>query len=433
MALILPDVPALRLRLLRLWARLAQIRHWRPQFSLARVRAAARTSTAMPLGAQQLKRQRTSTLLSLAGVTASLLVIFAQLGIERAVYESSVRLHRMVAGDLVVVPYGFKSMQLHAEVPVAVTDIVETNPSVAGTSPFWFGVMSIVHPGMPTSRRIAWYAIDVERPAIDVPGLRENLYKLRETRRILYDRASRPYFGNLAEDTEAGKEVPVLGPPDNRGLLRQLFVVGTFALGPNVLNDGSILMSEQSMAEVFGAWWSDRPAFIAIRLVPGADPVAVQQQLNRALVGRGEAITIHEFEKRERGYWSGETPVGYITDLGFVMGVMIGMVFIYYAQYQIIRFYLPEYAILKSLGYGWWFFLFMIGQIGAAIITPAFVLSFTLGRMVYGATEAAMHLGMTMGLREMVVALVACVIMTVVSSLFAIRRLWKVDPIMLFE
>ena len=61
------------------------------------------------------------------------------------------------------------------------------------------------------------------------------------------------------------------------------------------------------------------------------------------------------------------------------MGVMIGMVFIYYAQYQIIRFYLPEYAILKSLGYDWWFFLFMIGQIGAAIITPAFLVAFTLG------------------------------------------------------
>ena len=52
-----------------------------------RLRAAAKTAAAMPLGAQQLRRQRTSTLLSLAGVTASLLVIFAQLGIERAVYE----------------------------------------------------------------------------------------------------------------------------------------------------------------------------------------------------------------------------------------------------------------------------------------------------------------------------------------------------------
>ena len=31
------------------------------------------------------------------------------------------------------------------------------------------------------------------------------------------------------------------------------------------------------------------------------------------------------------------------------------------------------------------------------------------------------------------VALVASMVMTVVSSLFAIRRLWKVDPIMLFE
>ena len=116
---------------------------------------------------------------------------------------------------------------------------------------------------MPTSRRIAWYAIDVERPAVDVPGLRENLYKLRETRRMLFDRDSRPYFGDLAELAERGEEVPVLGPPDNRGLLRQLFVVGTFAVGPNVLNDGAVMMSETTMAEVFGSWWSDRPAFIA--------------------------------------------------------------------------------------------------------------------------------------------------------------------------
>src|SRR5262249_4652360 len=264
---------------------------------------------AMPLGVQQLKRQRTSTLLSLAGVTASLLVIFAQLGIERAVYESSVRLHRMVVGDLVIVPYGFKSMQLHAEVPVAVTDIVTTNPAVASTSPFWFGVMSITHSGMSVPRRIAWYAIDVERPAIDAPGMADNIYKLRETRRMLYDRDSRPYFGDLAEEADRGVEVPVLGPPDNRGLLHQLFVVGTFAVGPNVLNDGAVLMSEQTMAEVFGAWWSDRPAFISIKLVPGSDVQVVRQQLNQALVGRGEALTIQEFEQRERAYWSRETPV----------------------------------------------------------------------------------------------------------------------------
>lgn len=421
MALVIPAIPSLKLR------------GWWPRFSLTRLRAAAKTATTMPLGAQQLKRQRTSTLLSLAGVTASLLVIFAQLGIERAVYDSAIRLHRTVAADLVLVPYGFKSLQLHAEVPVAMIDIVSANPSVAGTMPLWFGVMSMSHAGMPTARRIAWYAIDVERPAIDVPGLHENLYRLREARRMLYDRESRPYFGDLGEIADDAAEVPVLGPPDNRGLLRQLFVVGTFAVGPNVLNDGAVLMSEGTMAEVFGAWWSDRPAFIAIRLAQDADPVGVRQELNRALAGRGEVITKAELEARERRYWSRETPVGYITDLGFVMGVMIGMVFIYYAQYQIIRFYLPEYAILKSLGYDWWFFLFMIGQIGAAIITPAFLVAFTLGRFVYGATEAAMHLGMSMGLREMGVALIACVVMTVVSSLFAIRRLWKVDPIMLFE
>ncbi len=402
-------------------------------FSLAKFRAAARTAAAMPLGAQQLRRQRTSTLLSLAGVTASLLVIFAQLGIERAVYDSSIRLHRSVIADFVLVPAGFKSLQLHAEVPVAMNDIVSAHPSVAGTRPFWFGVMSMSHAGMSTSRRLAWYAIDVERPAIDVPGLRENLYKLRVTRRILFDRDSRPYFGDLAKVAEQGEEVPVLGPPDNRQLLREMFVVGTVAIGPNVVNDGAVVMSEGTMAEVFGPWWADRPAFIGIQLLEGTDRAEAKLSLAQAVGNRGEIITRQEFEAREKNYWSRETPVGYITDLGFIMGLMIGMVFIYYAQYQIIRFYLPEYAILKSLGYDWWFFLCMIGQIGAAIITPAFLVAFTLARVVYGVAETAIHLGMTMGLREMVVALVASLIMTAVSSLFAIRRLWKVDPIMLFE
>jgi putative ABC transport system permease protein len=205
------------------------------------------------------------------------------------------------------------------------------------------------------------------------------------------------------------------------------------SIGPNVVNDGAVVLSEGTMAEVFGSWYVDRPAFIAIQLVPGADRSTVREQLNKALNGRGEVITRAEFEAREKTYWSRETPVGYITDLGFVMGLMIGMVFIYYAQYQIIRFYLPEYAILKSLGYDWWFFLCMIAQIGAAIITPAFLVAFALARLVYGVAEASIHLGMTMGLREMVVALVASVVMTAVSSIFAIRRLWKVDPIMLFE
>jgi putative ABC transport system permease protein len=409
------------------------LRRWLPRISLANMRTAAKTAAAMPLGTQQLRRQRTSTLLSLAGVTASLLVIFAQLGIERAVYFSSVRIHRAVLADLVLVSAGFKSLQLHANVPMSMRDIVEANSAVAHTTPLWFDIMSINHSGMRAPRQLAWYAVDVERPALDVPGLRENLYKLRVTRRILFDRDSRPYFGDLAEVADRGEEVPVLGPPDYRQLLRELFVVGTVAIGPNVVNDGNVVMSEETMAEVFGNWYLDRPAFIGLQLAPGADLYTTRDQLNQALNGRAEVITIDEFENREKGYWSRETPVGYITDLGFIMGLMIGMVFIYYAQYQIIRFYLPEYAILKSLGYDWWFFFWMIGQIGAAIITPAFLAAFLLARVFYGAAEAAIHLGMTMGLREMVVALVASLVMTVVSSLFAIRRLWKVDPIMLFE
>jgi len=421
MAITLPGLPS------------QPFRRWWPRISFSQIRASARTAVSMPLGAQQLRRQRTSTLLSLAGVTASLLVIFAQLGIERAVYYSAIRIHKAVLGDAVLVPAGFKSLQLHASVPSAMSDVVAANSSVVGSSPFWFDVMSLHHSGMSAPRQIAWYAIDVEAPSIELPGLRENLYKLRVTRRILFDRESRPYFGDLGEVADKGEEITVLGPPDSRQLLRELFVVGSVAIGPNVVNDGAVVMSQDTMVEALGPWYAERPAFYSLRFLPGADQAKTRDALNQALAGRAEVITREEFERRERTYWSRETPVGYITDLGFVMGIMIGMVFIYYAQYQIIRFYLPEYAILKSLGYDYWFFLCMIGQIGAAIITPAFLVAFTLASVVYGVAEATIHLGMVMGLREMVVALVASIVMTAVSSLFAIRRLWRVDPIMLFE
>src|SRR5471032_3425687 len=273
MAITLPAVPSLRLR-----------RSW-PRFSLSLLRAAAKTAAAMPLGAQQLRRQRTSTLLSLAGVTASLLVIFAQLGIERAVYYSSVRIHRAVLSELVLVSPGFKSLQIHLNVPMSMRDIVEANSAVASTSPIWFDIMSIKHTGMSAPRQLAWWAIDVERPGIDVPDLRENLYKLRATRRILYDRDSRPYFGDLATIADKGEEVPVLGPPDYRQLLRELFVVGTVAIGPNVVNDGNVIMSEETMAEVFCSWYLDRPAFIGVTLASGADVIATRDQLNKALNG----------------------------------------------------------------------------------------------------------------------------------------------------
>jgi putative ABC transport system permease protein len=98
-----------------------------------------------------------------------------------------------------------------------------------------------------------------------------------------------------------------------------MFVVGTVAIGPNVVNDGAVVMSEGTMAEVFGSGGGP-PAFIGIQLVPGADPTAMREQLNKALSGRGEVITRDDFEAREKTYWSRETPVGYITDLGFVMG-----------------------------------------------------------------------------------------------------------------
>jgi len=395
-------------------------------------RRAILISAKLPLGVQQLRRQRTSAILALCGVTASIIVIFAQLGIENAIYASSVRVHRAVKGDLVVASPGFQSLQLFPYVPVDVVDMVAAHPQVRATKMLHFGNMSIMHEGMRSPRQILYYAIDVEQPAIDVPGLKENLSKLRIPRSLLFDRMSRPVYGDLLQRIARSNEALVLGPRDAVQLYRQLFAVGTYALGPNILNDGSLITSDLTLAEIF-QYPLDRPAFIAVDLVPGADLGEVTRDLRRIVGRRAEIFRKHEFIERERTFWSRDTPIGYVTNLGFFLGIAIGMVFIYYAKYQIIRSYLPEYAILKCFGYDRWFFLSVVIQIGVCVIMPSLVLGALISWGIYAAAENATHLGLSLGLREFGLALIAAIIMTLASSIFALRRLNKVDPVMLFD
>jgi putative ABC transport system permease protein len=292
--------------------------------------------------------------------------------------------------------------------------------------------MSLLHDGMRAPRQILYYGIDVEQPAIDVPGLAENLHKLRLPRRILFDRLSRPVYGDLIDRIAHSDETVVLGPRDAQQLYRQLFAVGTYALGPNILNDGSLITSDLTLVEMFG-YQLDRPAFIAVDLAPGSDIGAVARELRQTIGRRADVFLKNEFIERERAFWSRDTPIGYVTNLGFFLGVAIGMVFIYYAKYQIIRSYLPEYAILKCFGYDRWFFLSVVIQIGVCVIIPSLVLGAVISWGIYAAAESATHLGLSLGIRELGLAFVASVIMTLASSVFALRRLNKVDPVMLFD
>ena len=418
-----------------LWDRL-RLRGLDPKAMLRRAwadfRRAVLISAKLPLGVQQLRRQRTSAILALCGVTASIVVIFAQLGIENAIYESSVRVHRAVKGNLVVASPGFQSLQLFTYVPVDVVDLMAAHPQVRATKLLHFGNMSITHEGMRAPRQILYYGIDVERPAIDVPGLSENLHKLRLPRRLLFDRMSRPVYADILQRIAKNDEALVLGPRDALQLYRQLFAVGTYDLGPNILNDGSLITSDLTLAEIFN-YPLDRPAFVAVDLAPGSDVNEVVRDLRRTVGRRADVFLKHEFIERERQFWSRDTPIGYVTNLGFFLGVAIGMVFIYYAKYQIIRSYLPEYAILKCFGYDRWFFLSVVIQIGVCVILPSLILGALISWGIYAAAENATHLGLSLGLRELSLALVAAIIMTLASSVFALRRLTKVDPVMLFD
>ena len=95
----------------------------------------------------------------------------------------------------------------------------------------------------------------------------------------------------------------------------------------------------------------DRVEVGIIRLDPGADLDTVQQALQRALGEDVVVLTKQELLKMELAYWQNNSAIGYIFNLGMIVGFIIGTVICYQMLYSNVSNYLPQFATLKAMGF----------------------------------------------------------------------------------
>jgi putative ABC transport system permease protein len=219
---------------------------------------------------------------------------------------------------------------------------------------------------------------------------------------------------------------------------RPIRIVGTFRLGTDLVNDGSLIMSDQNFLRFFPDRRMAEPGLRRVevglvRLAPEADREAIRARLDRALAPMGvDVLTKDAFMARERAFWKNRTPVGAVFLLGVALGMVVGLVICYQILSSDIADHMAEYATLKAMGRG---NSFLVGIVVVEAILLAYLgflpgvaicKVFSMGMV----RSTGMFMDLSPGRAVMVLELTA--IMCLGSALFAVRKLLSADPAELF-
>ena len=354
---------------------------------------------------------------AVAGVAVAVLIMFVELGLLLGVLNSQAMVASRINGDLVVMDQARVDLHKWTDVRDIRLHQIAAVPGVADVVPIYQGTMGLRNPPDKAIRRIVVFAF----PANDVPfdiGKAEKISRvLRVPGSVLYDRLSRPIFGPIRR----GQDIELDGT---------LYTMAGFvSLGPDVVNDGAVVMSE-------GDWLSrhpgDQPIMGAIRLERGADVADVQARILAALPKDITVMTPAKVRSREFLFTLKAAPIGILFGIGMLAGLVIGAITCYQILFNEIVDRFAQYATLRAMGFSDAFFRRVILEQAVLLSLGGFVAGALLSWIAYVYLAHATSLAVRFDLFSLVFVLLLTVGMTVMAGLFALKPVAHADPASLY-
>jgi len=370
----------------------------------------------MGLGLRILWQSKLRLLLSAAGIAVAVMIIFLEQGFFFGVLDSQSRVAHLVRGDLVVLHRTRTHLNKWNTLERISLSQSGALPAVDAVIPVYKLAMELRNPDSDRLKRIVTYAFPPDSMPLDLGLSAEAVRDLRLPGTVLFDRRSRDIYG----DIRSGRDLELNG--------RNYRVRGFVDLGPNVINDGAVVMSEGNLLTLRP---SRRPAMGVLRLRPGADLEAVRESITQRLPDL-VVMTPAELAAREVRFTATSAPVGIIFGIGMLAGFAIGIIVCYQVLFNEINDLVPQYATLRAMG-------FSSPQLGQVVLTQALSLSLAgfcvalpfVWYLYDGiAARTALVMELTAGRVLTVLGLTLC--MCLLAGLAAMQRLWRLDPAELY-
>ncbi len=389
-----------------------------------------------PLAWKNLTHNVRRLLVAVSGVTFAVVLMFMERGFQNALFDSTVELVRNFDADMIVTCRSRYSLSASSRFPLSKLTLARGFPGVEATYPVYLeSYLALLRKPRHKSRPIRVVGFNV-RADIFCRELMPTLIKYRplleDPEAAIIDVKSKESIYGI-DPSEATANDPL----DLELAGKHIQLVGTFQLGTDFANDGTLFMSLENFAHYFPM--REYPASplstIDLGLIicrPGTDLIALRAQLQHELGSSVNVATRDEYVTKEISFWDTNTPIGVIFRVGMIMGFVVGVLICYQVLYNDITDHMPEFATLMAMGYGKGYFISLVVREAVYLSLFGFVPGLGISWLLFQLITAATGLTMTLALPEIAMILGVTIVMCVTSGLLAVRKLLAADPASLF-
>lgn len=369
----------------------------------------------IPLAFHMLLHQKGRLTLSLAGIAFAVVIMFMEIGFFNGINDSQANLPPLMNADLLVMHARRYSMVETSTLPRHRLSAIAALDEVREAIPFYEGVGTLRINGGKRLRTISILAFpqDTSSP-LNLDGLAGYQEALKIERNVLYDRRSRDIYG----DIKSGSKIFLGGRPYN--------VVGTVEIGPNIIQDGFVIMGESTWVMHTGK--ADQMNLGLIRLKPGADIEAVKRKMSGILPADTIFMTPEEARHREVLFTIESKPTGAVFGIGVLIGFLIGVIICYQILFNEIIDHWPQYATLKAVGFTKKFLISLVVKQSLWLSVMGFIPGLAGGAMLYFAIQSYTKILMLVTLTRVLFVFTLTVLMCLAASYFAVKKVLTADP-----
>ena len=381
----------------------------------------------IPLAWLQLSHEKVRLLVAIAGISFADILMFMQLGFRDALFDSAVKFHTNVNGDVFLVSPQSTALIAMKSFPrrrlyqtLAFKDVESTTPIYLG-----FGIWK--NPEQKNTRQIMVIGFNpADKELFQLPGVSENLEKMQLPDTYLFDEKSRAQFGDIPKMFNTGQRVET--EVDGR----RINIGGLFTLGASFGADGNLMTSDTNFARMFKQRDAGLIDVGVVKLKPGADVPATIAAMEAYFPKDVRVFSKEQFVDFEKSYWQSGTSIGFIFTLGTVMGFIVGIVIVYQILYTDVADHLSEYATLKAMGYTDFYLLTVVFQEAVILSIVGFFPGMLAAMGLYTITRNATSLPLLMTVARATTVMILTMIMCIISGAIAVRKLRAADPADMF-
>ena len=384
-----------------------------------------------PLALCNLLHDRKRLLVAVVGIGFAVLLMCMQIGFYNAMLDSTVELLRELDADLVIQSRGRYNVSLLERFPRARLTQAMSLPEIKSATPIYIETLLAQwkNPDSGRLQPIRALAFPPQTPVMLLPDVRRQQHLLHHPLQLLTDRKSKIEYG--LSDNPIGLKTELAE--------QAVEVVGTFSLGTDFANDGNVLMSDRTFAMLFGPQGSgmarlEQVDLGLIKLHPAARAklAVIRWNLEQLLPDDVVVLTKAEIMTAERNFWLRATPIGFVFQLGTLMGFLVGMIICYQILYSDIDDHLREFATLKAIGYRKIYFIGLVLQQSLMLSLIGFLPGLLASMWLYERLAQQTGLLMFLTWERAILVLILTMVMCILSGCLAMRRVLNLDPAELF-